>query len=299
MTSEQQVKSFWDKHGRKIILGAFVFLFALWIIHPFIVSGMLFIIGRNDTPANQGTLGDSYGGLNSLLSGIAMIAAVSAVLIQTFEFKAQREELGLSREQLRLQLEEMQQQREEMSAANKVNQIRLSFDKSVHEYSIRKDFLALFDEFHSDEMKDAKNTVYWLKRTKKHNDIVPYILHALDPNLAPSPHENFRPKDGITNDQVKTSAKRALNLIAFYHRLAISQLEERYFAHFIESICDHREILEDYVLQSQSAFPTAAPPWTYTIPILIDKAVLMAHMSGKHQQLIKETAEVQSNEEAN
>lgn len=103
--------TWWDKYGRRTVLFSIVAIFAWWLIHPFINSGIVWMLGQSNSPANQGTLGDSYGSLNSLFSGIAMIAAVTAVLIQTYEFRAQREELGLSRDQLRLQLEEMQQQR--------------------------------------------------------------------------------------------------------------------------------------------------------------------------------------------
>lgn len=67
-----------------------------------------------------GTYGDMFGVTNALFSGVAMIAAISAIILQVFEFSAQREELTL--------------QRQEMAIANKANDDRLKLDHKVFQY---------------------------------------------------------------------------------------------------------------------------------------------------------------------
>lgn len=172
MEEEKKNDTWWDKNGLTSLFAALFGIFSWWVLHPFINSALVMMSGVSNSPENQGMLGDSYGSLNSLFSGIAMIAAVTAVLIQTFEFKAQREELALSRKQLRLQLDEMEQQRKEMTAqraemerTNTMNHERMLFDKANHEYQRRLQSNEQMRRFATQEYQDYFHRLLSLKST--------------------------------------------------------------------------------------------------------------------------------------
>ncbi|MFO1439558.1 MAG: hypothetical protein U1F81_14655 [Verrucomicrobiaceae bacterium] len=51
-------------------------------------------------PAKQGQLGDLFGGVNALFSGLALAGVVTAVILQSHELHLQRKELELTRHEL-------------------------------------------------------------------------------------------------------------------------------------------------------------------------------------------------------
>lgn len=71
--------------------------------------------------AEQGQIGDLFGGINALFSGLALAGVVTAVVLQSRELQLQREamhkqneELELTRNEIKLQREQLELQREEL-----------------------------------------------------------------------------------------------------------------------------------------------------------------------------------------
>jgi hypothetical protein len=71
--------------------------------------------------ASRGQLGDLFGGINALFSGLALAGVVTAVVLQSHELRLQRdsmnkqcEELELTRNEIKLQREQLELQREEL-----------------------------------------------------------------------------------------------------------------------------------------------------------------------------------------
>ena len=69
----------------------------------------------------RGQLGDLFGGINALFSGLALAGVVTAVVLQSHELQLQRvamekhrEELELTRSEIKLQREQLELQREEL-----------------------------------------------------------------------------------------------------------------------------------------------------------------------------------------
>ena len=69
----------------------------------------------------QGQIGDLFGGINALFSGLALAGVVTAVVLQSRELQLQREamnkqneELELTRNEIKLQREQLELQREEL-----------------------------------------------------------------------------------------------------------------------------------------------------------------------------------------
>ena len=89
------------------IAGAVVFV--LWLSWFFISLVTL------DDWAKRGQLGDLFGAINALFSGLAFAAFFVTILLQ-------RDELSLQREELRLQREEMAKQREMMGEQARAQQ---------------------------------------------------------------------------------------------------------------------------------------------------------------------------------
>ena len=70
-------------------------IIGLWIISNFILP--LFIPSDKE----RALWGDSFGGLNSLFSGMAFAGIIYTILLQRKELKLQREELALTRVELK------------------------------------------------------------------------------------------------------------------------------------------------------------------------------------------------------
>ncbi|WP_395740198.1 hypothetical protein [Prosthecobacter sp.] len=63
----------------------------------------------------RGQLGDLFGGVNAIFSGLALAGVVTAVILQSRELELQRKEMEKSREQLVLTRDEMSLQREQLA----------------------------------------------------------------------------------------------------------------------------------------------------------------------------------------
>lgn len=70
--------------------------------------------GPADWPT-RGQIGDTFGGLNAAFSGLALVGVIVAVVLQSRELEAQREELAQTTEELRLQRGQMELQSKAMS----------------------------------------------------------------------------------------------------------------------------------------------------------------------------------------
>lgn len=112
-----------------IAIGASIAMLVIWLGASHIAQMLLIARGFSDNEAiqleRQALWGDSFGSLNALFSGIAMVAAITAVMFQTVELGAQRREIGL--------------QIDEMEKANSTNSERLAFDKLVFSHNRQKD----------------------------------------------------------------------------------------------------------------------------------------------------------------
>ena len=64
---------------------------------------------------SRGQLGDLFGGVNAIFSGLALAGVVTAVILQSRELELQRKEMEKSREQLILTRDEMSLQREQLA----------------------------------------------------------------------------------------------------------------------------------------------------------------------------------------
>jgi hypothetical protein len=79
----------------------------LLVFHAFVYWRLIGDIS-NFSPETIGSIGDSFGWLNALFSGLAFAGLIITVIMQ-------REELGLQREDLRLQSEQMRESRDELA----------------------------------------------------------------------------------------------------------------------------------------------------------------------------------------
>ncbi len=70
-------------------------VFALWALWWFCVSKF------GGCAPEQGQLGDLFGGINALFSGLALAGIVTALVLQSQELKFQKEDLELNRHELR------------------------------------------------------------------------------------------------------------------------------------------------------------------------------------------------------
>mgnify|MGYP000514631562 CR=1 len=82
--------------------------------------------------AEQGQLGDLFGGVNAIFSGLALAGVVTAVILQSEELKLQREELELQRAELTLSREEFRRMAEanESAALALTRQLQLQIKAS-------------------------------------------------------------------------------------------------------------------------------------------------------------------------
>lgn len=76
-----------------LIITGFIIVGILWI-----ASWLLLLI---ENPDNRGSIGDMFGAVNALFSGLAFAGIIITILLQKRELALQREELVLTREELK------------------------------------------------------------------------------------------------------------------------------------------------------------------------------------------------------
>jgi len=140
MSTDKQAETFWDKYSNWIVLSVFLFvagtMVALWF-HTILISEWMIpefarLPNAESVPSTTAAFGDSYGAMNALFSGLAMVAAITAIAIQTFEFRHQRKELSIT---------------------NDTHKERLAFDETVHLYERSRHFAKLVSEFQHQEVR--------------------------------------------------------------------------------------------------------------------------------------------------
>lgn len=111
---------------------------AVWLAYGFGLRQMF-----DSTEAGQ--LGDTFGGFNAFVSGLAMLGVVGAILLQ-------HAQLGMQAEELRLQREELEQTRFELRGQKEalVEQNKLMTLATVHQVLV-----PVLLEYRSDEMHRA------------------------------------------------------------------------------------------------------------------------------------------------
>ncbi|WP_234328179.1 DUF6082 family protein [Streptomyces sp. NRRL S-37] len=82
------------------------------VISGWLVSGVERTNGDLPTAAERSALGDYFGGVNSVFSGLALLMLVIALFFQQRELRSQREELALQREELVASREELRRSAE-------------------------------------------------------------------------------------------------------------------------------------------------------------------------------------------
>lgn len=146
MTNREDNDTFWDQYSNHIVVGVFILIATImivfWLYTLQITNGMVpdsaKVGNQPSLPGNTASLGDSYGATNALFSGLAMVAAITAIAIQTFEFRYQRKELSIT---------------------NDTHRERLEFDRRVHAYERRLQIIAMFQRYHDDELREAANSL--------------------------------------------------------------------------------------------------------------------------------------------
>jgi|GEM_PF-3841340 len=94
MSEEESSTS--DYRYKTYMLWMGLLVLTLWISSPFLITFALDITSHNHLP-NLGLVGDSYGALNTLFSGLAFAGLIGTIFMQSRELQLQREELKLSR----------------------------------------------------------------------------------------------------------------------------------------------------------------------------------------------------------
>nr|WP_319572788.1 hypothetical protein [uncultured Draconibacterium sp.] len=96
-----------------LIIGILLFILIMWICYPFILN--LFFDSNNA----RGLFGDSFGALNSLISGLAFGGIIYTILLQQSQLIMQKEELILQRKELELTRQELNRTAEAQEKSEK------------------------------------------------------------------------------------------------------------------------------------------------------------------------------------
>lgn len=94
-------------------IGVTVLIIGLWFLTYFLLI--------NKTPNERGTIGDMFGSINALFSGLALAGIILTILLQRRELKLQREELRDTRKEFETQNETLKLQRFENTFFNLLN----------------------------------------------------------------------------------------------------------------------------------------------------------------------------------
>lgn len=129
-----------------IAIGIVILMGCIWGFTPEITREILHARGFTESQAKlinyHAQWGDSFGATNALFSGIALVAAVTAVAFQVIE-------LGGQRQEIRLQLQAMKE-------ANVTGDQRLKLDRQTYEYERHLKLVSLLREFDSEEIEASR-----------------------------------------------------------------------------------------------------------------------------------------------
>ncbi len=139
-------------------IGAAVIIIALWLTTYFLLVNL--------KPDDRGTLGDMFGTVNALFSGLALAGIIFTILLQRKELGYQRDELRETREEFKIQNETLKQQRFENTLFQMIgihHEVidKLSFDKGFKSAILEKRAVL------ANAVKDLKNELSWALPTKE------------------------------------------------------------------------------------------------------------------------------------
>lgn len=221
----------------------------------------------------QGSYGDMFGSISSLFSGIAMVAAISAIVLQSFEFSAQREELSL--------------QRSEMVTANQMNSERLAFDQSNQAYQRRLVLIEQIAEMERLPLREHIERLVVLQRIEKLETVT---LKCLT-NTLPGGSWKLRGLASSAKRVLESTEEQyeamlsAFAVLEFLHRVHLSEWTRKEFANFAPFILTHMDALDPIVQIVRQQKETPAPVWTVSFPLLSMEANMM-HQEGEIEGLL-------------
>lgn len=182
----------WTKPRFILLIIAAIVL--LWLAH---IDWLVWLFG-SETLSAENAIGDSFGALNSLFSGLAFGLFIYTALLRRYELKLQRMELQETREaikeqakQLTLQTQEFKEQNEIQRQRNRddlfylqLNNLYKDIAKKNNEFanlrnSIRQDIIFNINS------KTPEDDIYLRTSTFQILDILHFILKAIYLYFAP------------------------------------------------------------------------------------------------------------------
>lgn len=139
-------------------MGILYFLFSiillLWIGSYFIINYYY------PDPQKSGTVGDTFGAINALFSGLAFCGIIYTILLQRKELRLQREELVHTREELKRSADA--QEKTEKQMERQANNLKISATLSA---------LSALATYHENEaiQKRKNGDVFWADQSDRKN----------------------------------------------------------------------------------------------------------------------------------
>lgn len=102
-----------ERKLRNIVWISTISIIGLWVLTYFLLKGLDF--------DERGTLGDMFGSINALFSGLALAGIIFSILLQQIELGYQREELKETRKEFTIQNQTLKKQRFETTFFNLID----------------------------------------------------------------------------------------------------------------------------------------------------------------------------------
>lgn len=154
-----RINKFVRKSPSKIFFILSLVISIIWIFWG------LFYTSRLEQP-NE--VGDSFGAINTLFSGFAFVGVIVAIILQSKELKAQREELSQTRQELK-------GQKEELALQNRISQIARFESSFFIMLSSHREILKNFD-YDRKHGIDAMQSIVSLFKSKIRSDNESYNI---------------------------------------------------------------------------------------------------------------------------
>ncbi len=111
------------------VLGIVLLVFCFWVGSYFLVPRL----AKTDNPQiSAGEVGDMFGAVNALFSGLAFVGLIYTILLQSQELRLQREELALTRQEMVHTREEIEGQKRALEAQLETMQLQ-QFEESFYQ----------------------------------------------------------------------------------------------------------------------------------------------------------------------
>ncbi|PQO42292.1 hypothetical protein [Blastopirellula marina] len=263
-----------------IAIGMVILMLCVWYWSPDITRAMLVQRGIDDDQAkllkNQAPWGDSYGATNALFSGIALVAAVTAVAFQVIE-------LGGQRQEIRLQLKEMEK-------SNATNEERLTFDRATQEYHRRKDIFNLMREMEQPPLRDDIGKLHKLMFVASFETYLADAIRKEQPPLPSRERSVHQYNEMSSKFEAMTGALAVVAVFEYLHRVHLLECSDKELANFAPFILAQRHRLNRVLEITRSKDASSKPAWAYTVPELIQRCCQFS-TSKVIEQLFASTGE--------